>query len=73
MKSENLLTIGWIPPSKWGEGVAWPEDRVHWDAEPEKQRSQGYSEKKALQFVVVSGKLSLLLLMHLGSFKVNNE
>lgn len=32
----NWRTMDWIPLSKLGEGVVWPEDRVHWDAEPKK-------------------------------------
>lgn len=30
--------MDWIPLSKLGEGVVWPEDRVHWEAEPKKDQ-----------------------------------
>lgn len=32
----SRLTMDWIPSTKLGEGVAWPEDRVHWEPEPRK-------------------------------------
>lgn len=36
--------MDWIPPSKFGEGVAWPEDRAHWDAEPENDHREHLPE-----------------------------
>lgn len=35
-KHTSRLTKDWIPSTKLGEGVAWPEERVHWEPGPKK-------------------------------------
>ena len=51
-KEQHGLTMVWMPLSKLGEGVAWPEERAHWDAEPGEKDEDHMVKKVSTELIL---------------------
>lgn len=62
--------MDWIPPSKLGEGVAWPEDRVHCEAETDKKKKK---KKKRKEHYKVDSEISALIYCMPNMIKIDTK